>query len=69
MNEQDENNSKNEHATYRLRIPGFITDKDVGLGDVVKRVTYAVGMKPCGGCEQRAATLNSWLTLSPRRGR
>jgi len=54
---------------YRVRLPGFITDEDVGLGDVIKRVTYAVGIKPCGGCERRAGTLNRWLVFSGKRGR
>ena len=29
-----------------------------GIGDVVKRVTDAFGVKPCGRCNQRRATLN-----------
>jgi len=57
---------KSEHQPYRVRLPGFITDEEVGLGDVIKRATSAVGMRPCGSCEQRAATLNHWLTFSGR---
>jgi hypothetical protein len=52
---------------YRVRLPGFITDKDIGLGDVIKRATSAVGFRPCGGCERRAAALNGWLVFSGRR--
>ena len=52
---------------YRARLPGFISDKDVALGDAVKRVTHAFGIRPCGGCERRAATLNSWLVFFGRR--
>ncbi|WP_197987173.1 hypothetical protein [Streptomyces pactum] len=57
-----------------MRIPGFVSaddgGTDIGLGDVVKRVTYAAGFRrPCGGCERRAATLNRWVALSRRRGR
>jgi hypothetical protein len=48
----------------RVRLPGFIKDEEVGLGDVVKRVTYAVGIRPCGGCEQRAATMNRWMVFT-----
>ena len=54
---------------YCVRLPGFVSDEDVGLGDVVKRVTYVVGIKPCGGCERRATTLNRWVTFSGRRSR
>jgi hypothetical protein len=52
-----------------VRLPGFVTDKDIGLGDVVKRMTYAAGIRPCAGCEKRAAALNNWMTFSGRRGR
>jgi len=58
---------KRERQPYRVRLPGFISDEDVGLGDVIKRVTYAVGIKPCGGCEHRAAVLNRWLAFSGGR--
>jgi hypothetical protein len=52
---------------YRMRLPGFIGDEDVGLGDAIKRVTYRFGITPCGGCERRAAALNAWLVFSGRR--
>ena len=57
---------KIEHQPYRARLPGFISDEDIGLGDVIKRATAAVGVRPCGSCEQRAAALNRWLTFSGR---
>jgi hypothetical protein len=55
-----------EEATtsFRVRPPGFIKDDKVGLGDVVKRVTYAFGIQPCGGCQRRAAALNRWIVFS-----
>jgi len=53
-----------EHQPHRVRLPGFLIDEEVGLGDVVKRVTYAMGLKPCGGCEKRAAALNRWVHFS-----
>ena len=34
-----------------------------GLTDLVKRVTYGMGIKPCGGCEKRAAALNRWMVF------
>ena len=55
-----------EHQPYRVRLPGFIAEEDVGLGDVVKRVTRTLGIRPCGGCERRAAALNSWLVFTGR---
>jgi hypothetical protein len=49
---------------HRVRLPGFLVEEEIGLGDAVKRVTYAMGIKPCGGCEERAATLNRWMRFS-----
>jgi hypothetical protein len=57
---------RKDHS-YRVRLPGFITDKEVGLGDVIKRVTSTVGIRACGGCERRAAALNGWIVFSGRR--
>ena len=56
-----------ERKPYRARLPGFITDQDVGLGDVIKRATSMVGIKPCGGCARRAAALNRWVVFAPKR--
>jgi hypothetical protein len=51
----------------RVRIPGFVRDEELGLGDAIKHVTSAMGIRPCGGCERRAAALNRRLVLT--RGR
>jgi hypothetical protein len=56
---------KDQQRPYRVNLPGFISE-DVGLGDVIKRVTSTVGLRPCGGCLRRAQALNSWLVFSPR---
>jgi hypothetical protein len=50
---------------FRLRLPGFLIEEEIGLGDLLKKSTYAMGIKPCGGCEKRAETLNHWIHLSP----
>lgn len=50
-----------------VRLPGFISDEDVGLGDVVKRATTSVGLRPCGGCARRAEALNRRLVFTRRR--
>ena len=52
---------------YRVRLPGFIGEEEVGLGDVIKRVTSTVGIQPCGGCAHRAAALNRWVAFGGRR--
>jgi len=53
-----------ERFAYRVRLPSFIIDKEMGLGDVVKRVTYKIGIKPCGRCEKRAAVLNRRIVFT-----
>jgi hypothetical protein len=55
---------RQERPTHQVRLPGFLIEEEVGLGDVIKKVTYAMGIKPCGGCEKRAAALNRWMTFS-----
>jgi hypothetical protein len=59
--------AKSERAARHVRIPGFVADRDVGLGDVLKRITATVGIRPCSGCERRAATLNSWMVFRGRQ--
>lgn len=58
---------KSEPKPYRVRLPGFVLDDDIGLGDAMKRATSYVGIRPCGGCERRAAGLNRWFVFT-RRG-
>ncbi len=55
-----------EIRPFKIRIPGFITDEEIGLGDCIKRITYAIGIKPCSPCEQRAAALNRRVVFAPR---
>jgi hypothetical protein len=53
-----------DRPPHRLRLPGFVDDEEIGLGDAVKRVSYALGISPCSGCQRRAMTLNRWIVLS-----
>lgn len=50
----------------RARIPGFDADTEVGLGDVVKRATTFMGIRPCAPCDRRAERLNSWIRFVGR---
>ena len=52
---------------YHMRLPGFISDDEMGLGEVIKRITTAVGIKPCDGCTRRVAALNAWFVFTRRR--
>jgi len=60
---------RRENRPYHVRLPGFITDKEVGLGDVIKRATSIAGIPPCGDCARRASALNRWLVFTGRRPR
>ncbi len=53
-------------SPHRVRLPGFIIDEEIGLGDVVKRATSYFWIRPCGGCERRAAALNRWVSFTRR---
>ena len=61
-----EETNKSERQPYGARLPGFVSDKDIGLGDAIKNVTYALGIRPCGGCERRAVALNRWFVFTRR---
>jgi hypothetical protein len=51
----------------RLRIPIPVKLRQpLGLGDAVKRVTTAVGIRPCSGCQRRAELLNRMATFTGR---
>jgi hypothetical protein len=50
-----------------VRLPGFASEETIGLGDVVKRATASVGIRPCGGCQKRAAQLNQRVAFTSRK--
>jgi hypothetical protein len=51
---------------HKLRLPRFVTDDQIGLGDAIERVTSYIGLRPCGGCKRRAAALNRWMVFNKR---
>jgi hypothetical protein len=58
------NTYTSERQPHSVRLPGFLIDREIGLGDLIKKTTYAMGIKPCTGCEKRAAALNRWMTIT-----
>jgi hypothetical protein len=50
----------------RIRVPFRMQQSSTGLGDVVKRVTTAVGIRPCSGCKRRAETLNRMVEFTSK---
>lgn len=55
---------RNEGPAHRVRLPGFLVENEIGFGDMIKRTTSAMGIKPCEGCQKRAAALNRWMTFT-----
>jgi hypothetical protein len=60
-------NGGDDGPRHVVRLPYFIVRTPTGAGQVAKRITSAAGVKPCAGCEQRAARLDRWLRIEPRR--
>jgi hypothetical protein len=60
---ETEDQSRQPSNSAKIRLPGFLQDEEFGLGDIVKRVSYAFGVKPCRGCERRAKILNRWMVF------
>lgn len=34
-----------------IRLPGFLNENEIGMGDAIKRATSYLGVAPCGGCQ------------------
>ena len=66
-----EETSGHPEGPYRVHLPGFVADveEEVGLGDLIRRATSAFAVRPCGGCERRAAALNRWLVFTSQEMR
>jgi len=67
MNEKEpteDQSLERQPQPYHVRLPGFLIEGEMGLGDIVKKITYSIGVQPCSGCEKRAAALNRWMRFS-----
>jgi hypothetical protein len=62
--ERESHGEDSERQPRRVRLPSFPIEDEIGLGDAIKRATYAMGVKSCGGRENRAAALNRWMVFS-----
>jgi hypothetical protein len=60
---------KRKGQPYHVRLPGFVAEGEIGLGDLVGKAAAYAGFRPCGGCLRRAAVLNEWFMFSGRRPR
>ena len=63
-NKHKETPEQSNPPPHRVRLPGFITEEEIGLGEAIKRATSYLGIRPCGGCERRAAALNRWMVFN-----
>jgi hypothetical protein len=52
-----------------IRIPIPLVRRPIGLGQTIKRLTLAVGVRPCGGCGQRARLLDRRVVFTPFKTR
>ena len=52
---------------HRVRLPRFISDDEIGLGDLIKRTTSYFGIQPCAACRRRADALNRWMVFTNRK--
>jgi pyruvate/2-oxoglutarate dehydrogenase complex dihydrolipoamide acyltransferase (E2) component len=58
-----------DELIVRIPLPGFVKSQPMGLGTVLKHFTSAVGIKPCAGCDKRAAALNRRVVFGRRPGK
>jgi len=55
-----------QSAKFVARFPSFVVEDEIGSGDVIKRLTRLLGVRPCSGCESRAQRLNRLVAFRPR---
>lgn len=55
---------KKNKQPYKVRLPGFMLENEIGLGDVLKQATSTFGIKTCNSCEERANKLNGWFVFT-----
>jgi peroxiredoxin len=62
-----ESSADKEGTRREVRIPiRGIPQDGIGVGDLVKRMTDAMGIKACRGCERRRKVLNRWVIRGSR---
>jgi hypothetical protein len=58
MSERDEQLAEMK-SRLRLRVPGL--KQSIGAGDVVRKVTEALGIEHCSDCDERQERMNRAL--------
>lgn len=49
-----------------IQIPLPLLKRDIGLGGFVKAALAKAGVRPCGGCNERAAALDRKLVFKKK---
>lgn len=49
---------------YKIYLAWNIPYRQIGLGDLIKRISRGFGIQPCGPCIRRAERLNQFLVFS-----
>lgn len=62
------NSDSRRPAKFSIPAPGMRPGQSVGLGSALKRLTSAVGIRPCMGCEGRAEKLDRIFDFGGRNG-
>jgi hypothetical protein len=69
MIEGNHSPDKEKPPPHRVRLPGFITDEQIGLGDAIKRTTSYFGIKPCRGANNgRLLSIAGWFSPDDSQG-
>jgi hypothetical protein len=66
-NREAGSSKRDSSSPHLVRLPGFINEENIGLGEVIKRTSMVFGIAPCGGCARRAAALSRWVEFTGRR--
>jgi hypothetical protein len=70
MNKRTDDSARsraNDQEPHRVRLPGFVSEEHIGLGDAITRAASYFGARSCGGCEGRRVALNRWMTFGSGR--
>jgi hypothetical protein len=60
-------NTEEEGARQPFTVPLPFLRESIGSGDMVKRLTDALHIRQCGGCEQRQEQMNQAVGFRPMR--
>ena len=70
MNSTEEESKAGESSVpFVIHLPGFIKDDVVGLGEIIKRATAAIGIPSCDSCGRRARLLSRFVAVSGSKRR